>query len=109
MINKKLTKVIDILDKRLAEDLTVIDFEGKSSIADMFLLCTAKNDRHADSLVTYLKEDLEGIYDIYHIDDADLSWVIVDLGDIIVHIFSNEMRQKYQLERLWSDQKIVKL
>ncbi len=109
MTNKKLTKVVDILDKRLAEELVIIDFGNSNPITDMFLICTSKNERHADSLVTYLKEGLEGIYDIYHIDDADLGWIIVDLGDIIIHIFTKEMREKYQLERLWSDQKLIRI
>lgn len=106
---KDLELVVKILDEKLAEDLVIIDFEGKGSIADCFIICTAKNERHSDSLVDYLKEGLESKVKIHHIDDEDPAWQIIDLGDILVHIFLKETRERYQLERLWSDYKVESL
>ena len=107
-MNDKLQAMVAILDKHLGEDLTIIEFKD-SSIADYFLICTAKNERHADSLIDYIKEELSEKYTIYRIDDKDPTWIVIDLNDIIVHIFTKEMRERYQLERLWSDQRVVEL
>ncbi len=101
-MTEKAKSITDVLDKHLAEDIVVIDFGKSGPICDQFIICTAKNDRHSESLVDFLKKEL-GDFEIYHLDDADPTWQIVDYNDVMVHIFSEEARAQYSLEKLWSE------
>lgn len=92
------------LDDDKAENIVTIDLAGKSSFADYMIVATGRSQRHvstlADKLSTRLKE----------VDMPALStegktagdWVLVDCGDIIVHLFRQEIRELYNLEKMWS-------
>lgn len=109
---EKLVKtVVDTLDKKLGEDITVIDFENHNPVTDYFVIVTARNSRHAMSLVDDLIEAAakEG-FDFKSYDaEKDAGWMLVDFYDVVVHIFLKEDRELYDLERLWKDQNISKL
>lgn len=110
-MNELLKKIVEKLDKKLAEDIVVIDFEHRSSITDYFVIVTAKNYRHASSLCDEIYELLtnEGITDFRINDTRDSGWLVVDINDIVVHIFLKEDREKYQLEKLWADQSVLRM
>lgn len=110
-MNKELEIVCNILNEKIATDITVIDFDKHNPICDYFVLATAKNYRHAYSLVEFTEEAvLKAGYDVKNIDaKKDAGWLILDLDDIVVHIFLEEDRNKYQLERLWQDFHITKM
>ena len=107
-MTEKVRAITDVLDRHLGEDIVVIDFGRSGPICDYFIICTAKNDRHSESLVDFLKKELPDEA-IYHIDDSDPAWQIVDYNDVMVHIFLEETRMQYRLERLWSEHPITNL
>lgn len=93
------------LDDNKAEDIVSIDLAGKSALFDYMLIATGRSQRHvgaiADHVVRRLKELGFGRAKIEGMPQCD--WVLVDAGDVIVHVMRPEMRDLYPLERLWSD------
>jgi ribosome-associated protein len=91
------------LDQHKAVDITVIDLEGKSSIGDFLLIATGTSQRHLHALAQYAQEKAKSL-GISHtrLEGTDASgWVILDLGDVIVHLFLAEARALYDLESMW--------
>lgn len=93
------------LDKK-AFDLDVLAVGKVTSIADYFILCSASNERQAtaiaDNIVAALKEQL-GVRPLLVEGTTPGRWVLLDYGDFIVHIFTEDVRRFYGLERLWGD------
>jgi ribosome-associated protein len=92
------------LDDDKAEDLVVIDLHGKSSIADYLVIASGGSDRHvgamADHLLRKVRELGLGRCKVEGMNKRD--WVLIDMGDIIVHLFRQEVREFYNLEKMWS-------
>lgn len=92
------------LDDAKAEDVVTIDLAGKSSIGDFMLIATGRSDRHvgaiADQIQRALKE--EGCGRVRVEGQPKCDWVLIDTGDIIVHVFQPEVREFYNLEKMWS-------
>lgn len=102
---EQLKSVIETsLDDDKAEDIVVIDLAGKSSFADYMIVASGRSQRHtstiADKLNTRLKELGAPPLSIEGKESGD--WVLVDCGDIIVHLFRPEIREMYNLEKMWS-------
>ena len=87
-----------------AEDVTVLDITGKSTVADCMVVCSGRSSRQVSAIADHLAERLKGTgYKGVRVEGKVLGdWVLVDAGDVIVHIFRPEVRELYQLERLWS-------
>ncbi|MEM6411358.1 MAG: ribosome silencing factor [Pseudomonadota bacterium] len=102
-IQARLSAIIETLEDDKAEELTVIDLEGKSSIADHMIIASGRSQRHvsalADHLTRHLKEEGLGRVRVEGLPNAD--WVLIDTGDIVVHLFRPEVRGFYNLERIW--------
>ncbi len=94
---------LHVLEEMKAEDVTVIDLVGKTSLADAMIIASGRVNRHvasiADSLVEALKESGLPAPKVEGVPACD--WVLIDTGDIIVHIFRPEVRQFYNLEKMW--------
>jgi ribosome-associated protein len=92
------------LEEMKAEDIVEIDLRGKSSIADVMIIATGRVARHvgaiADRVVKDLKEAGHGTPRIEGMPVAD--WVLIDSGDVILHVFRPEVRAFYNLEKMWS-------
>jgi ribosome-associated protein len=92
------------LDDDKAEDITTIDMQGRSSLADTLVIASGRSQRHvtsiADHLARRLKEAGYGTRPVGGLAGGD--WVVVDAGDVIVHIFRPEVRAYYDLEGMWS-------
>ncbi|BCJ89416.1 ribosomal silencing factor RsfS [Terrihabitans soli] len=93
-----------LLDDAKAEKTTVIDLTGKSSIADVMIVTEGRANRHvaaiADRVVRGLKEQGHKGLRVEGLNTAD--WVLIDAGDVILHIFRPEVRSFYNLEKMWS-------
>lgn len=103
VIEEMLTVVKNSLDDGKAEDMVVIDLEGKSSIANYMVVASGTSNRHVASLAENLQLKLKekGYQSITEgMEKAD--WVLVDAYDVIVHIFRPEVREFYSLEKMWS-------
>ena len=94
---------MSILDNAKAENLKVVDLSNKSSIADSFIIATCRSTRHADATADDLTRNLKkfGIKCPNPEGRPQCDWIIVDAGSIIVHLFRQEIRDLYSLEKLW--------
>jgi ribosome-associated protein len=99
-----LKEILHWLDEAKAEQVVTIDLAGKSSIGDFMVVASGRSDRHvgaiADQVQRKLKEAGAGRVRVEGLEACD--WVLVDTGDIIVHIFRPEVREFYNLEKMWS-------
>ena len=99
-----LNVVLDTLDAAKAEDVVCIDLKGKTSIGDHMVLASGRSQRHvgavADHIVRKLKDEGFGRARVEGQPQCD--WVLIDAGDVIVHVFRPEVREFYNLEKMWS-------
>jgi len=102
--NRLLNVVLDTLDAAKAENVAVIDLKGKTSIGDHMVLASGRSQRHvgavADYLIRKLKDEGYGRARVEGQPQCD--WVLIDAGDVIVHVFRPEVREFYKLEKMWS-------
>jgi len=106
MNNKQIAlSIADILDTKKAKDITILDIGEKSSFADYFVIATAGSMRQMKTLCEEVEHKLSEIgMLVRHIEGkGDSGWMLMDYGDIIVNIFSEEQRDHYQIERIWND------
>ena len=91
------------LSKNKAEEITIIDLKKKTSIADFMIICTGTSNRHLIALSNYLNEELKKLrLNMLNIEgQKGGDWIVVDAGDIIVHLFRSEVREYYNLEKMW--------
>jgi ribosome-associated protein len=96
------------LDKR-AVDLVVLDLQGMSSLADFFLVCTGRSTAQMDTIAEAIAIALraDGIRVRHREGTAESGWLLLDYGDVVVHIFGEEPRAFYGLERLWGDAPVL--
>lgn len=97
------------LEAKKAVDIKVIDIHGVSVMADYFIISTAGNPNQMQAMVDQVEETLEKAgHRIKHVEgDRGSSWILMDFGDVIVHIFDEENRLFYDLERIWRDGRAV--
>jgi ribosome-associated protein len=94
--------IIKTISDKKGEDILAIDVSKSSPICDYFVVCSASNERQMVSLANAIDEELgKNSYDIKKIDGKGSKWIVVDAKSIIVHIFSKEEREAYNLEKLW--------
>ncbi|MGD1887931.1 MAG: ribosome silencing factor [Cohaesibacteraceae bacterium] len=100
-----LSTVQTVLEDAKAEDIISIDLEGKSALADAMIIASGRSQRHvsavADQVQRAVKEAGHGSPRIEGLPYAD--WVLIDTGDVIVHLFRPEVRTFYNMEKLWDD------
>ena len=101
-------KIHKVLSDNKAKNITKINLEKKSSIADFMIVCSGTSNRHVISLSNYLVEALKkenlNTLNVEGIRNGD--WVLVDAGDIIIHLFRSEVREYYGLEKMWAGEEI---
>jgi len=97
------------LDKK-AEEAIILDVRSISNVADYFLICTGTSEPHlkaiADEITRRLRD--EGIRPLHRDGYPASRWVVMDYGDVLIHVFHPELRQRYGLEDLWGDAKRVR-
>ncbi len=104
---EKITLLQSLLQEQKAQDMTVIDIRKFSQMTDMVIVLTAGSLRHAKALADKLaetakKENLEFLHTEGY---ESAQWILVDMNDVVVHIFQDESRRLYDLESLWQDSK----
>ncbi|MDR9439206.1 MAG: ribosome silencing factor [Halomonas sp.] len=99
------TLVIDALEDLKAQDIAVLDVSRLTSVTDLMVVASGTSSRHvaalADSVVQAAKE--QGVPPLGVEGESGADWVLVDLGNLVVHVMLPETRQLYDLERLWAD------
>ncbi len=103
---EKIKIIVSLLEEKKAEDILVLDVEGKCNFTDAFILCTGNSLRQIKTIAEHLEENLKpkGIR-IYKNTrtGGDDNWVVLDCLDVVIHIFDPEARNFYRIERLWQD------
>lgn len=105
MQTKDLLKIVEnVLDDNKGQHITVLDVIGKTSITDFMVLVTSTSERHAKALCDYVLEEVKenGITPLGVEGGQGSDWVLLDLGDVILHVMTAQAREFYQLEKLWS-------
>lgn len=102
--DRALQVVLASLEDSKAEDIVTIDIVGKSALGDYMVVASGRSNRHVmaicDHLITDLKDEGLGSARIEGLEAGD--WVLIDTGDVIVHVFRPEIREFYNIERMWA-------
>jgi len=100
-------KVVEILESKKAVDIDTINVSGVTTLADYFILCSGTSTTHIKTLADEVEEKMKEAGWGYPRKEGYNSarWILLDYGDVVVHIFHEEDRKFYNLERLWSDAK----
>jgi ribosome-associated protein len=98
-------KIVSILEEKKAKDLNIIDIREISILADYFVICSGTSTTHIKTLADEVEEKmLEAGIELLHKEGYNSAmWILLDYGEVVVHIFHEEDRQFYNLERLWAD------
>lgn len=102
---EQLLKLVETeLDERKAHHIAILDVRGKTSITDFMVVATATSTRHAKSLCDYVIEKVKenDLQPLGVEGESGSDWVLVDLGDVVLHVMTGQAREFYQLEKLWS-------
>lgn len=105
-VNDKVRRIVELLENKKGINIDVINIEKVTILADYFILCSGTSSTHVKGLadeVEYKLKEENGI-DCSHIEGYETArWILMDYGDVVVHIFHEQEREFYNLERLWQD------
>ena len=107
--NEKLSSIVIAVDSKIAEDIRIIEIGDLTIVADYFVIANGTSTTHTKTLAEEVEYQLSqnGVEPNRTEGYNGSSWVILDYGDIVVHVFYKETRDHYNLERLWSDGKDI--
>lgn len=106
-ISEKICDITEkVLSKHKAKNIVKIDMKKKSSLADYIIICSGTSSRHVVALSNYLKDELKKInLSMLKVEGRKGGdWILVDVGDVVIHLFRNEVRDYYNLEKMWDDE-----
>jgi len=106
-MQNRIQKITDTLDKNKAEAIEVFDLRDKNYIVDYAIIASSLGQKHTLALLDHLKTDLKPQEHFNNVDESG-DWVVVDLGDILIHIMTAEYRVKYDMETFLSELESVK-
>ena len=97
-------KVSEFALSKKAGDIHILDVRQQTTITDFFIICSGSTDIHVEAILDAILEGLEPETKPWHVEGRGaFYWVLIDYVDVVVHIFQQEARDFYQLERLWAD------
>lgn len=101
-------EAVKILDKNKGMDIKLIEITEHSIVADYFVIVTGTSNTHVKSLADEVEFELDKLeIEPLHIEGKATGWILLDYNDVLIHIFTKESRDYYNLERLWSDAKLI--
>ncbi len=104
--------VLDVIETLLvdaqAEDITVIDLSGKTSFADYMVIASGRSARHVSAMATHLRKRLKASGVPVQLEGLrECNWVLLDAGDVVIHLLRQEVRAFYNLEKMWMAHEVV--
>ncbi len=96
-MQKRLEKIIEVLDRNKAEAIELFDLNERDYFVDYVIIASSLGERHTTALLDYLKKELKPEEQFVHVDESE-QWVVADLGDVLIHIMTPEYRSKYDME-----------
>ena len=98
-----------MLEEHKGEEILLMDIQNLASFADYFVICNGTSNRMLESLADVVMEDVKKQFRINsHVEgEPNDGWLVVDLGDVVVHLFSPDQREYYDLEKLWDQAKVL--
>ncbi|MEB2334873.1 MAG: ribosome silencing factor [Anaerolineaceae bacterium] len=101
--------MVDALEDKKGEDILLLDIKDVASFTDYFVLCNGTSDRMLDALAKSVLEATKKDYKKKSRVEgkSQEGWLVMDFGDVVVHLFSPDQREHYDLEELWSDGKVL--
>lgn len=102
-MENKLKLIVKAMDDKITKNIKVLDIRGESSLCDYFVVGSAPSERQVEAIADEVEEKLEEAgYQVYAIEGKQSGdWILLDAGDIIVHVFQEETRNHYDLEGHW--------
>ena len=101
-MQNRIQKITDSLDKNKAEAIEVFDLNDKNYIVDYAIIASSLGQKHTLALLNHLKDELKPQEHFNNVDESG-DWVVIDLGDILIHIMTPEYRVKYDMETFLSE------
>ncbi len=103
MLDQMIPELIDALEDKKAQNVLTIDVRGRCDFADRFIVASGRSDRQLKALAQAITEVAHRFDMSAKIEGLDASeWLLVDLGDIVIHLFLPDVRESFQLEQLWA-------
>jgi ribosome-associated protein len=102
--------IVTVLEEKKGEDIILLDLIGVCSFTDYFIICSGISERSIKALAEEVRKVIKERYSIMAQGvegDAQSGWILIDYGDVILHIFSKALREYYQLEELWREGKLL--
>ena len=110
-MNKLIKDIIELIKSKKGYDITILDVKKLSSLTEYFIICSSDSEPQTRSIMNHIKKELSKKkikpYQVEGLDYCD--WVLMDYFDVVIHIFKKEIRDFYNIERLWGDAKITKI
>ena len=102
--------IVDAVESKKAEDIVLLDLRPDAIIADFFVICTGNSDRQIKALADGVREVIKEKYSRLPVNvegKSESGWVLMDYSDVLVHIFSEEQREFYDLEGFWKQANVL--
>jgi len=101
--------MVNVLEEKKGENILLLDIHELVTFTDYFLICTGTSDRMLDGLADAVDQEAKKTYDVNAKIQGNSSsgWIVVDLGDVVLHLFSPDQRDYYRLEQLWEKGKVL--
>lgn len=102
-------RIVDLADDLKARDPVILELKALTIVADYFVLLTATSRTQVLGVANHIEEELSRVdlLPSQREGDSDARWLLLDYGDIVIHVFQDDTRQFYNLERLWNDAKRI--
>jgi len=101
-LQKRIEKIVEVLDKNKAEAIEVFDLREKNYFVDYAIIASSLGVKHTTALLDHLKNGIKPEENFNNVDESG-DWVVIDLGDVLIHIMTPEYRTKYDMEKFLSD------
>jgi ribosome-associated protein len=97
-------RAVEVAEEKQASDIVMLDLQKLNTVADYFVICSGESERQLKAIIDAIDETIsrEFARDARTEGTPDTGWILLDYGDVVVHIFSVALRDYYRLERLWS-------